>query len=267
MIHLTPQTLAVSMVVVGWRKPDGSTEGMHTQGTGFHVEWKNRHFLISNRHVLCQPPRVIWTNGATPIIAWPVLFVTYPSASGYREIAYPLFEGTPPVPKVVAHTNPFYDLARIEINLPQDSIAQTVDLSDALTNAPAYQYLGMPHVGQDAFVIGYPTGFNTLGAPVRKSGSLASETEINPTYQMPEGGGVLTNAPVYVLDGTFRPGMSGSPVFVQAEFPNSVPTAKELVRLKPDNPPLFIGVYSSFDPGRELHFVWKASAVAELLEQ
>jgi hypothetical protein len=112
-------------------------------------------------------------------------------------------------------------------------------------------------VGMDVYVLGYPFGIGTVGLPVWKRGSIASEPEVFPPGQAH-----------MLIDTASRPGMSGSPVIRrswgshQEKNGNLVvgaPTATE-----------FIGVYSgrlaSTEPlDAQLGIAWPARLVSEIV--
>ncbi len=102
-------------------------------------------------------------------------------------------------------------------------------------------------------IVGFPFGLAEYsGLPVWKTGTLASDMDIN-----------FQAKPVFLVDSTSRPGMSGSPVyavrsgFVRTSNGNML-GAGEMVR--------FLGVYSEQMPAAEIGGVWKAEIVRELYD-
>ncbi|NTF07215.1 trypsin-like peptidase domain-containing protein [Agrobacterium rubi] len=63
----------------------------------------------------------------------------------------------------------------------------------------------VPMVSQDIFILGYPHGVGTLGFPIWKRGSIASEPDID-----------IDGLPLFYVDSASAKGMSGSPVLVRS---------------------------------------------------
>lgn len=142
------------------------------------------------------------------------------------------------------------DLAAIEITPPQDAHFRCP------ANLPSIDLI--TEVGADLFVIGYPFKIETVGLPVWKRGSLASEPEFS-----------HSGAERFFIDTATRQGMSGSLVIrkVTGEYTtesgNMINNGTAGYR--------FMGIYSgrlgaNKDGDAQLGIVWPIHLVYELLE-
>jgi hypothetical protein len=104
-------------------------------------------------------------------------------------------------------------------------------------------------------IVGFPFGLASQGGlPVWKTGTVASDLDIN-----------LRGKPIFLVDTTSRPGMSGSPVYAVRSgayraSDGTLRTATSRTIKK------FLGVYSEQIQAAELGAVWKAEAVMALYE-
>lgn len=111
-------------------------------------------------------------------------------------------------------------------------------------------------VGDAVHVLGFPLALaGGGGAPIWKSGSIASEPEL-----------LYNNLPSFLIDATTRPSMSGSIVIAR----RAAPIMNEEGRVigfegRRDK---WLGVYSSrIHPDSEIGVVWQASEVTKIIRQ
>jgi hypothetical protein len=112
-------------------------------------------------------------------------------------------------------------------------------------------------VGMDVFVLGFPFGIGPGGLPIWKRGSIASEPELSPSFQLH-----------VFADTASRPGMSGSPVIRRSWGTHML--ADGNVSMGTGSATKFVGVYSgrtvTEDPlDAQLGFTWPAIFVSEIV--
>jgi len=112
-------------------------------------------------------------------------------------------------------------------------------------------------VAQDVSIIGFPFGLTGGGAfGIWSRGTIATEPAVD-----------HDGLPRFLIDSRTREGQSGSPVIIYAAS-GSVPMADGGVAMFGGPVEKFIGIYSGrINKESDLGFVWKASAVAEVVEQ
>jgi hypothetical protein len=112
-------------------------------------------------------------------------------------------------------------------------------------------------VGQDIFILGYPFGVGSLGLPIWKRGSIASEPEV-----------LDVNDPHILVDTASRPGMSGSPVIRKSWNTHQLDDGN--VSIGTGSAYRFVGVYSGrlattdqYDA--QLGMVWPTQLLDEII--
>jgi hypothetical protein len=102
-------------------------------------------------------------------------------------------------------------------------------------------------------IVGFPFGLaQSPGLPIWKTGTIASDLDID-----------FRGSPVFLVDSTTRPGMSGSPVYAARFFAVS---SKGFGFAMGPRRTKFLGVYSEQIPAAEIGGVWKAKVVKELYD-
>jgi hypothetical protein len=222
--------------------------------TGFVWERHNRHFLITNWHVVTgrnnETAETLAAHGGVPNKLRTLFhpregrFDTYP-----REIDLYDADGHP-----IWLWHPIHKRGI-------DVIA--IALLPAGTEWKFRPINTLPHeplsvqVGMDVFVLGYPFGVAPPSFPVWKRGSIASEPEL-----------VRIGLKYHLVDTASRPGMSGAPVVLRtygAHLTESGPS------LTTDPATRFLGVYSgrlytSDAQDAQLARVWPESFITEIID-
>lgn len=178
-----------------------------SQGTGFYIVKEDTVkkvqylYLATNYHVLTGSA----PNEKKPPIGDNIIFLLHKDPSNpkiVKEIRYPLFTKTK---QPVWKTSDEYHEADIGIILLPTAVyndcsvfAITEDWSKPVVKVRPSSTLTL---------VGYPYGYydTTNSLPIWKTGSVASEPNIN-----------FDNKPLFVVDISAFPGMSGSPAFVVA---------------------------------------------------
>lgn len=101
-------------------------------------------------------------------------------------------------------------------------------------------------------VVGFPFGQSQGGAAIWKSGWVASDPDID-----------YDGKPLFLVDATTRPGMSGSPVYARRSG-GYQDAGGHLVMTVGRGATKFLGVYSAQFETAELGVVWKADVVISL---
>lgn len=216
--------------------------------TAFVIQNNGNHFLITNWHVVsgcnAETNKILDSKQRIPenILVW---HHARNALGQWKAIITPLFD---------ANNNPIWkehpkgrevDVVAIPFN-PNSSISTyPLDLSTAdsdLIISPS----------EPVAIIGFPLGQAVSGKfPIWKTGHVASDIDLQ--YQ---------NKPVFLIDATTKPAMSGSPViarrvgFFQASTGQNVGGSRER----------FLGVYSGrTDNSSDIGMVWKPTIINEIL--
>ncbi|HTK19865.1 MAG TPA: serine protease [Mucilaginibacter sp.] len=218
--------------------------------TGFIIEKNNKYYLVTNLHVftgtdyyshaimdsLHRIPTTIgiWHN--TKILGnWLLI----PERLYYTNKTKRWIECN-------YQTNTI-DLAA----LPLEHIPDTVKLNFFDLSKNNNDVLVSP--GSPALIIGFPYGLSSAGRfAIWKTGHIASDIDID-----------ADELPVFMIDATTRPGMSGSLVFVRL---SNYQDKKGTVHLG-GTITSFIGVYSSQSNLEEIGYVWKPAALQALIDK
>jgi hypothetical protein len=218
--------------------------------TGFVVKKGERYYLVTNRHVvlgcgqdqnpanvgawICANKLAIYHNQLGRLGSW--VWVTedlYDSDGKPRWFEHPTLNGAADIVALpLANTGnvQFYPL---DMNLEKADVVISP--------------------GESVSIVGFPFGLAQEGGlPVWKTGTVASDLDIN-----------FRGKPVFLVDTTSRPGMSGSPVYALRS--GYVHTSKANV-IGGGPVTKFLGVYSEQMPLAEIGGVWKAGAVAALYD-
>jgi Trypsin-like peptidase domain len=220
--------------------------------TGFVLEKNAKHYLVTNRHValacaqdqnptniggwICAHKIAIYHNRLNHLGQW--LWVSedlFDEHSNKRWSEHPTLGAAA-------------DLVALPLRHADDVQFYPLDMglrNTDLVIGPA----------DSVSIVGFPFGLAQQGGlPVWKTGTLASDLDIN-----------IGGKPVFLVDTTSRPGMSGSAVYAvrsgaYRSSDGSLRTATSGSMKK------FLGVYSEQIQAAELGGVWKAEAVMALYD-
>jgi Trypsin-like peptidase domain len=109
--------------------------------------------------------------------------------------------------------------------------------------------------GDTVSIVGFPFGqAQGAGLAIWKTGTVASDLDVN-----------FSSRPMFLVDTTSRPGMSGSPVYAvrSGAYRSSDANLKMAIN---GTATRFLGVYSEQNLQAELGVVWKAEAVQALYD-
>jgi len=218
--------------------------------TGFVLEKNNNHYLVTNRHVvlacaqdqsptnvggwICANKIAILHNRLNHLGEW--LWVTedlFDERNNKRWSEHPTLGAAA-------------DLVALPLQRADDVKFYPLDLELAKTDivvGPA----------EPVSIVGFPFGLVAQGGlPVWKIGTVASDLDVN-----------FRGKPIFLVDTTSRPGMSGSPVYAvrygayrAADGSLRSPASGSMKK--------FLGVYSEQIQAAELGGVWKAEALMAL---
>lgn len=220
--------------------------------TGFVMAKGNKYYLITNRHVvlacrldsertniggwICANKLQILHNRLSRVGEW--LWVTeelLDNDGKKRWFEHPTLSGGADI---------------VALPLTHVDNVQFFPLDIELTNTDV-----VVGPGDTVSIVGFPFGqAQSAGLPIWKTGTIASDSDVN-----------WSDRPMFLVDTTSRPGMSGSPVY--AVRTGSFRTSKgELKMVTSGSLKRFLGVYSEQYQEAELGGVWKATALLALYE-
>lgn len=233
--------------------------------TGFFYRGPNAPALVTNWHVLAgrhpttgQP---LDKNGAIPnsIRFW---FHTSKLGDTFHGPKMPLYKDSG-LPFWLQHNEKGQDIDVALIPfLPDFEITiddEKLDIVFYCVNDRNSSVVLNHRVGADAFVVGFPLGLSVQDIfPIWKRASIASEPEVS-----------IASLPLFLIDTTTRPGMSGSPVYArQYGFVHYHDGQSAHISGSATS---FLGVYSGRlggddEFGAQLGRVWPRSLIDEILK-
>jgi len=218
--------------------------------TGFIVEFQAKPYLMTNWHVVTgRDPatgKIEDANGQVPdqIAVW-----HHGKALGtWHRRSESLF-GTNGKPNWIEHPKgQNVDVIALPLkSIDSDIKLYPLDLSLANTDM-------IPVVAMPVSIIGFPFGLSGPGKfPIWKTGHIATDPELD-----------FDNSPIFLIDATTRPGMSGSMVVLrltggyQTKSGGSVLAGSGIATR-------FLGVYSAQQRQSEIGKVWKPEVIIEIL--
>lgn len=219
-------------------------------GTGFIVNRNDKHFLITNWHVVTgrhrETGKPLSSGNADPDTIHLWLHQTNQLGSWRREPIL-LLMGDAGGPIWLEHPQGTVDVVAVPMDVPGDCIAYCLDLTLADTDL-------VIQPSEPVSIIGFPLGQASAGKfPIWKTGHVASDIDLD-----------YGDSPCFLIDATTRPGMSGAPVIARRigsyRSSQGLNIGGEAVR--------FLGVYS----GRthlesDVGIVWKPHVLVEILTQ
>jgi hypothetical protein len=219
--------------------------------TGFIVSRGEVHYLVTNWHVVTgrspQDDRPMHPEGKTP----DALLISHHSTTlgNWVEKRERLFDenGTK---RWLEHKNGrSIDVVALPLaDVTDDLKIYSSELSLSDTDM-------IPEVGMPVYIIGFPFGLKT-GFPIWKTGHIASEPEID-----------YDGEPLFLIDATTRPGMSGSPVFLRMSGGFRTRSGQRIMT-QSGYSTLFLGVYSGrIRNDSEIGKVWRPRLISEIIER
>jgi S1-C subfamily serine protease len=225
-------------------------------GTGFIIERDGRHYLVTNWHVVSGlnpvTKKPIAAHGGVPnkLIVW---HHQQGNFGVWITVAYELLhpDGSPRWKEKVFPNGDMYDVVLLEIPVIPETTHYTLDLSLASSDVTIFP-------SEPVSIIGFPFGKASAGKfPVWKTGNIASDLDLN-----------YDDKPIFLIDTTTKPGMSGSPVIAKRvgsyQSTNAAMTIGSINR--------FMGIYSGRIQDEDdtrisnLGIVWKPVVIDMLLE-
>lgn len=174
-------------------------ETLLATGTAFFWSHDGTVHLVTNWHNV-SGKNPITKKHLSETLAEPnkLVFTHFPGKdlNKRREVSIDLYNQDRPVWKQHQKHGSDVDVVTIQIDLSEDDVFSINE-----TGQPDL----LNGVGLDVFILGYPLGINTMGFPVWKRGSVATEPEIN-----------ANDLPMFLVDTASAKGMSGAPVFRRA---------------------------------------------------
>jgi Trypsin-like peptidase domain len=222
-------------------------------GTGFVVVSNGQEFLITNRHNL-SGRRNDTDEPMHPSAATPDSVTIVHNQKGNLGAWVPRVE-----PVVAADGTPLW-LEHPRHGRKVDVVALPLTKLNDVEVIP-YSIEGQHEdiaigVSQGVNIIGFPFGLTGGGAlGIWSRGSIATEPDTD-----------FNNLPLFLIDSRTRPGQSGSPVVLYFDG-GMVPTRDGGAAVYGGPVERLLGVYSGrINAQSDLGFVWKISAVKEILE-
>jgi len=220
--------------------------------TGFVMKKNNKYYLLTNRHVvlacgqdrnpgdiggwICANKLAILHNKLNHLGDWFWVTEDLIDAHGNKRwLEHPTLGGAADIVAIpLEHTGnvQFYPL---DIELRKTDIVVVP--------------------GDSVSIVGFPFGLSQeLGLPIWKTGTVASDFHTK-----------RNGKPMFLVDTTSRPGMSGSPVYAVRSA--AYATSTGALQVNGGSPAKkFLGVYSEQMLNVEVGGVWKAEAVATLYD-
>ncbi len=220
--------------------------------TGFVVEKNKKRYLITNWHVLSgrhpQTNQSIDPNGETPdrvhVVHHAKKLGTWVAKTKPEMLYDKKGERT-----WIEHKNGrAVDVVALPLkNLTKDVQIYPLDLS--LADADV-----VPRVAMPVSIIGFPLGLTSARIfPIWKTGHIASEPGLD-----------YNSEPLFLIDATTRPGMSGSPVVLRMIGGYKRKNGEYVSLSGPVT--LFLGVYSGrIHEDSEIGRVWRPRLIKEIL--
>jgi len=218
-------------------------------GTGFVVSYDGLNYLITNWHVVTG--RNPYTDQAFSNRGVPdTIGIWYHSTKRlglWILKTEPLFDSTTRTPKWREHPNgKEIDVVALPLTRYEDVNVYPLDLSLAKTDL-------IISPSEPVSIIGFPFGMAASGKfPIWKTGHVASDIVLD-----------YDGKPLFLIDATTKPGMSGSPVVAKRIGLHRTSTGwvmkfGEIIR--------FLGIYSGsiYEPS-DVGMVWKPEVLNDIL--
>lgn len=222
------------------------------QATGFLWQIRERHYLVTNWHVLSGKDFFTLQNlrddAGRPNIVRALFQI--PGEFQKQEWRIPVRDDDD-APLWMVHPGSRVDMAVLPFPAGPDTIVGLYPLN-VLANDPLVIGIGM-----EVFILGYPFKIAPPAFPIWKRGSIASEPELVH----------MTGGYMYV-DTASRPGMSGAPVIRRSVGTHFLTTGETLTDFQYKTK--FLGVYSGRIPTdhpyeAQIGLVWDGSYINEII--
>jgi Trypsin-like peptidase domain len=219
------------------------------KATGFFVEFNSIPYLITNWHVVTGKNRFtgeMLLKSGTPdsLRIWKTL---KGEPGKWRPYEVNLYDPTTGEPGWIEHKDKSVDVVAFPLVADPNASYNFVNIEDECPDISI-------NPAETISVVGFPFGVGNFNFAVWKTGHIASDIDID-----------YNNLPVFLIDATTKPSMSGSPVYFRRYNYNYIENStKRLAHL--DRVTKFLGVYS----GRthdlsDIGMVWKPRVISEIL--
>jgi hypothetical protein len=222
-------------------------------GTGFVIIYGGTNYLITCWHVVTgrhsATGKPMATTGVADLDAVGIWYHDAKRLGSWRQITEPLIDVTKgnrlwkehPLSRQV-------DVIALALKPCDDVKVHNLDTSLARTDLVVYP-------SEPVSIVGYPFGIAAAGKfPIWKTGHIAYDIDLD-----------YDKKPVFLVDATTRPGMSGSPVF--ARRIGGYRSSKGVFHLG-KNALRFLGVYSGrIREQADVGMVWKPSVIDDILSR
>lgn len=222
-------------------------------GTGFVVVYEGTNYLITNWHVVTgRDPKTgkpMSTTGVADPDAVGIWFHDAKRLGSWHRMIEPLVDSTNGNKLWKEHSlGRQIDVVALALNPSND--VKIYDLDTSLANTDMVLLPSEP-----VSIVGFPFGIAAAGKfPIWKTGHIASDIDLD-----------YDNKPVFLVDATTRPGMSGSVVF--ARRLGGFRSSKAQWHLG-GSALRFLGVYSGrIREQSDIGMVWKPKVVDDILGQ
>lgn len=222
-----------------------------SQATGFFVIRNNKHFLVTNFHVLAgrdpmtlQP---VHSSGGVPNYVR-VLHHSTENLGNWEFSTYPLLDSELNPLWVEHPTLKGIDIVALPVEVTGKNI-RVFPFNLDLANTDLIPTPAMP-----VSIIGFPLGIAAGGAwPIWKTGHIATDPDLN-----------YDGRPSFLIDATTREGMSGSPVVIRLN--GGFNTRSGNMILAGGFTTKFLGIYSGrIRDHTEIGRVWRPALINDIL--
>ncbi len=221
-------------------------------GTGFIVTHSSLNYIITNWHVVTgrnpQDNQPLSSSGTADPDRLSVWFHAQSLGSWIRkDIA--LFDESTRAPTWKGHpTGHQVDVVALPVSVGADVKLYPLDLSLSDTD------LIVPP-SEPVSIVGFPYGGSSAGKfPIWKTGNIASDIDLD-----------CNNKPIFLIDATTKPGMSGSPVIARRRGFRQTSTGWHMGGGESIK---FLGIYSGrmlWGEEKDIGTVWKPHTITEII--
>ena len=223
------------------------------QATGFIWKIDNRHFLVTNWHVVTARDFFTLAN-IRKDAGRPNKILARFNIHGqfWKQEWHIKIRDDNDKPLWLIHPGRRVDITVLEIHFEVEKQVVTLYPLNVIATASLRIEIGM-----EVFILGYPFKIEPPAFPVRKRGSIASEPQL-----------VRMSADYMLVDTASRPGMSGAPVIRRSWSNHLVEPGRQAYDDRPATK--FLGVYSGRIPTdhpaeAQIGLVWDASFINEII--
>lgn len=219
--------------------------------TGFIVSYEEKHFLITNWHVLTgrnpETNKVLSKTGGIPD---EIQIVHHSSRrlGEWKKVSEELYDSSGKRRWLEHPKGKDVDVVALPL-IKIDNDIEIYDLDLSLSQTDIIAQPAMP-----VSIIGFPFGLVSAGAfPIWKTGHIASDPDLD-----------YNNTPAFLIDATTRGGMSGSPVVLRLSGGYRDSNGNWII--SSGTKTKLLGVYSGRIHGNsEIGKVWRPKLIPEIL--